>query len=86
MLLDTLTDSQPYLKATLLQCLSEAKANINPKITATYKTVLRRERAGVAVYKDVVRDPATGYRFYTGRSIRKIVQYEIKKAEEASKE
>lgn len=79
MLIETLEDSKTYLKATLLQCLQEAKAKY-PKVQATYKTIIKREKMGFDVYSDTRRDPATGYRMYTGLQIRKIVEFEIAKA------
>lgn len=78
MLIDTLDDRQPYHKSTLLECLKEAKAaNENAPICSSYKTIMRRERARVAVYINVVRDPVNGWRMYTGRQIRKIVAWEL---------
>lgn len=80
MLLETLEDSKTYMKATLLQCLSEAHSQVSDRIPYTYKTVLKREKEGVDVYTAVRRDPATSYRLYTGLQIRKIVEYEINRA------
>jgi len=70
MLIDTLNDSQQYLKSTLLECLDEQN------LTSSYKTVQRREKAGIEVYNNISRDPVSGYRMYTGKQIRDIVEYE----------
>jgi len=83
MLIDTLDDTRTYLKATLLQCLAEVSTEDRP-IPATYKSILRREKQGIKAYTRVRRDPATGYRLYTGRDIRRILEYEIKRADEKS--
>jgi DNA-binding transcriptional MerR regulator len=37
---------------------------------------------GIKAYIRVRRDPATGYRLYTGRDIRRILEYEMKRADE----
>jgi len=79
MLIETLEDNKSYLKATLIQCLEEAKAS-HPGIVTSYKTILKREKKSIPEYMGVRRDPATGYRFYTGLQIRKIILYERQKA------
>lgn len=75
MLIDTLDDTKTYLKQTLLQVLQEGSTS-ELKIAATYKMILRREQKGVKVYLTVRKDPTTGYRMYTGRDIRKILEFE----------
>lgn len=77
MLLDTLTDKQTYFKSTLLQVLQEVKAEKQLKIASSYKTIMRREKDRVPAYVNVTRDPANGWRMYTGLQIRKIVEYEL---------
>lgn len=88
MLLDTLSDQQLYFKSTLLAVLQEAKADLksrNPKlkkeIPISYKSILRREKKKISVYTEVHRDPANGWRMYSGRQIREIVKYETEQAE-----
>ena len=77
MLLDTLKDTQTYFKSTLVEVLQEEKANCNMAIASSYKSIMRREKQRIPVYLDVVRDPTNGWRMYTGRQIRKIVEYEL---------
>lgn len=80
MLLDTLDDRQTYHKSTLLEVLKEVKARKRDlPIASSYKTILRRERARIDVYTDVIRDPVNGWRMYTGLHIRKIVQWELER-------
>ncbi len=80
MLLDTLEDRQTYHKSTLVEVLKEVKTAHDDVIMATsYKTIMRRERARVSVYTDVIRDPVNGWRMYTGRQIRKIVAWELER-------
>lgn len=81
MLLDTLNDKQTYFKSTLLEVLQETRANSNLPIASSYKSIMRREKQRVPVYLDVVRDPTNGWRMYTGRQIRRIVEYELKAKE-----
>jgi len=78
MLLDTLNDKQTYFKSTLLQVLQEVRANEGLPIASSYKSVMRREKQRVPAYLEVVRDPTNGWRMYTGRQIRKIVEWEVK--------
>lgn len=78
MLIDTLNDKQTYFKSTLLETLQEARADSGLPIASSYKSILRRERNQVPVYQSVLRDPTNGWRMYTGRQIRNIVQYELK--------
>lgn len=93
MLLDTLSDAQLYFKSTLLEVLRETRSSFgkdrtgrdNLEILVSYKSILRRENAGVQVYQDVHRDPTNGYRQYTGKQIRDIVKYEISVAENRKK-
>lgn len=80
MLLDTLQDSQTYFKSTLVEVLQEVRAKEDLRIVSSYKSIMRREKQRIQVYCDVVRDPTNGWRMYTGRQIRKIVEYEIEKA------
>lgn len=77
MLLETLKDSQTYFKSTLVEVLQEEKANSNIAIASSYKSIMRREKQRIPVYLEVVRDPTNGWRMYTGRQIRKIVEYEL---------
>lgn len=70
------------MKATLLECLKEARNIYKLPISASYNTIMRRERAGVQEYLDTGRDPINGWRIYTAEQIRAIVQYEWKKAKE----
>lgn len=77
MLLDTLSDNQVYFKSTLIQVLQDVRANQEIAIASSYKTVMRREKKKIPVYVNVVRDPTNGWRMYTGRQIRKIVEYEM---------
>lgn len=84
MFLDTLIDHQLYFKATLISCLQEARVELkktNPEIKKelpiSYKMILERERKRIPVYTEVHRDPANGWRMYSGKQIRKIVEYEI---------
>ena len=79
MLIETLDNKRTYLKATLMKCLKEASSEQSP-IPWTYKSILRREKAGIRVYNKVRRDPGTTYRMYTGKLIREIVDYEIHRA------
>lgn len=81
MLIDSLQPNLSYMKATLLECLKEARSEYKLTISASYNTIMRRERAGVDVYTDTGRDPVNGWRIYTADQIRKIVEYEKKKAE-----
>ena len=77
MLLETLKDSQTYFKSTLLEVLQEVKAEQDIAIASSYKSIMRREKQRIPVYLEVVRDPTNGWRMYTGRQIRKIVEYEL---------
>ncbi len=77
MLLDTLDDRQAYHKSTLLEVLKEVAQETKLPIATSYKTILRRERARVSVYTKVIRDPVNGWRMYTGKHIRKIVEWEL---------
>ena len=84
MFLDTLIDHQLYFKATLISCLQEARVKfkkenpqIKKEIPISYKMILERERKRVPVYLEAHRDPANGWRMYSGKQIRKIVEYEI---------
>lgn len=77
MLLDTLKENQTYFKSTLLEVLQEVKASNDVAIASSYKSIMRREKQRIPVYLDVVRDPTNGWRMYTGRQIRKIVEYEL---------
>ncbi len=80
MLLDTIDDRQVYHKSTLVEILREVKKSHNDvAICASYKTIMRRERQKVVVYINVVRDPVNGWRMYTGRQIRKIVEWELER-------
>lgn len=80
MLIDTLEDRQTYHKSTLLEVLKEVKASHDSlPIASSYKTIMRREHAGVPVYTTVLRDPVNGWRMYTGRQIRKIVAWELER-------
>lgn len=83
MLLETLKENQTYFKSTLLEVLQEVKADTGVAIASSYKSIMRREKQRIPVYLDVVRDPTNGWRMYTGRQIRKIVEYEL--AEKGSK-
>ena len=76
MMIDIIDDRKEYNKATLIQVLEEARTPDLP-VTATYKAILRREKKKIPVYMNSRRDPANGYRLYTGRQIRKILEYEI---------
>lgn len=78
MLLDSLEDNKEYLKSTLLACLAEIKDHNGRKLPSKYLNVLRREKEGVEVYQ-CRRDPTTNYRFYTGRQVRKIIEYELRR-------
>lgn len=81
MLIDTLLDKQIYFKATLKECLIEARESFKLKtIPSDYKTFIRREKAGIKQYLNTRRDPANNWRLYTGKQIKKIVQYEIERA------
>lgn len=84
MLLDTLSDQQMYFKSTLLECLRETRASRTAdklEILISYKSILRREAAKISVYMNVHRDPTNGYRQYSGKAIRDIVNYEVALAE-----
>lgn len=80
MLIDTLVESQVYMKATLIECLSEAKGQTGLPIASSYKTIMRREKQGVTHYTQPRRDPVNGWRFYTGHEIRQIVTFETELA------
>lgn len=78
MLIDTLHDDQTYFKATLKECLIEAKTTSGLKhLPSDYQTFVRREKAGIKLYLDTRRDPVNNWRMYTGKQIREIVKYEI---------
>ena len=80
MLLDTLDERQVYHKSTLVEVLKEVKtAHEEIPICSSYKTIMRREKQHIAVYTNVVRDPVNGWRMYTGRMIRKIVEWELER-------
>jgi len=78
MILDTLKDNQIYFKSTLIQVLQEVRAEKNLPIGSSYKTVMRREKQKIPVYLNITRDPTNNWRMYTGKQIRKIVEYELK--------
>lgn len=80
MLIDTLRDDGTYFKATLKECLVEARNKTGKKIPADYKTFVRREKAGIKLYLDTRRDPVNGWRIYTGKQIREIVKFETDRA------
>lgn len=79
MLYDTLKTDQSYLKSTLLECLKEQN------LVSSYKTIQRREKSGIDVYTNVLRDPVSGFRMYTGAQIRQIIEYEQKRKNTAKK-
>ncbi len=81
MLIDSLKDDGTYFKATLIECLKEAKFQYGLKISYSYKTFMRREEQNIAVYIGVGKDPANGWRIYTGSQIKAIVEYEVSRAQ-----
>lgn len=78
-LLPHIKDDQEYLKGSLVESLKEVRRETGVKIATSYKVVLRREKAGISEYQGVRRDPATGYRMYTGAQIKAIVLYELRR-------
>lgn len=85
MLIDTLVDSQTYMKATLIECLVEARSKTGLPVACSYKTIMRREQQGESKYTAPRRDPVNGWRLYTGREIRIIVDHEIEVAKSKQK-
>lgn len=88
MLLDTLSDQQLYFKSTLLAVLQEAKVDLKNRkpdlkkeIPTSYKSILRREKKKIEVYITAHRDPINGWRMYSGKQIRDIVNYEMAEAQ-----
>lgn len=73
MLIDSIKNSERYMKGTFLACAKEAGLKVS------YKTLTRREKAGIKVYTEVTRDPGTGWRMYSGSQIKRIIAYELKK-------
>jgi hypothetical protein len=86
MLLETLQDTHNYMKSTLLSCLQETVGHDGQPLSSSYKTLLRKERKGIEVYKKVHRDPTTNWRMYSGRLIREIVDFELEQSAKKSKD